>query len=110
MPRSHHHVEGISCTGSLTTKQCDEAYTDWQAAQSVELAARVVREGRAGAFRGEASVFAQTVLVLAGLRETVTNGDGVETEAPFARRVLAMIERYRREHPDELPEVQHAGS
>jgi hypothetical protein len=49
-------------------------------------------------YRKDNGVFAQLVLVLAGERETITNGDGVESMTPFTKRILRMLDLYRRTH------------
>lgn len=107
MPRPNHsHWEGGPPCDLPTKKACDDRHADWQAAQQVALAARIAREGRAQAFRKDRGVFAQLVLVMAGEQPTILNGDGNESENPFTRRLLAMVERYRAETPPvESPEV-----
>ena len=102
MPRAGHtHWEGGPVCKFATKKACDDNYANWQAAQQVTLAHRVVREGRARMFRGDKSVFAQLIRVITGDQQTITAGDGEESQAAFTRRVLAMLERYREEHPAE---------
>jgi len=81
----------------LTAKVCNDQYADWQAAQHVALAHRVVREGRAGMYRHDKDVFGQLVQVINGDKATITAGDGEESQNAFTRRVLAMLERYRDE-------------
>lgn len=95
---AHSHIPGAVCD-IPTKKECDAAYADWQAAQQVALAARVVRAGRAGEYRRDVSVFGQLVQCLAGTKETITAGDGEESRQAFTKRVLAMLDRYRSEHP-----------
>jgi hypothetical protein len=92
---SHTHWEGGPVCRFRTKRECEDAYADWQADQQVLLAARVVDMGRAGFHKKSSDVFGQLVLVLAGQKETITNSEGVESSAPFTRRVLAALRRYR---------------
>lgn len=96
---AHSHWEGGPVCRFPTKKACEDNYANWQAAQQVVLAHRVVREGRAAAFRRDKSVFGQLVMVIAGDKETITAGDGEESQNAFTRRVLAMLDRYRAENP-----------
>jgi hypothetical protein len=83
-----------------TKKECDENYANWQAEQQVLLAEAVVRGDHGLSWKRHKqgnSVFDQLVLVIAGERPTITNGDGVESQAPFTRRVLAALARRKKE-------------
>jgi hypothetical protein len=102
VPRVHKH-DGEDCLSGLTGKECSDRYADFQAAQQVALAHHVVREGRDKGFRKGKDVFSQLVQVILGERETITAGDGEASQAAFTRRIVAMIERYREEHPAEYP-------
>lgn len=83
-----------------TKKACEERFADWQAMQQVILAHNVVARAQGAPVRRDGnSVFDQLVLVIAGQRATITNGDGVQSEAAFTRRILAALERYRAEGP-----------
>ena len=77
--------------------ECDKAaalaYLDWQATQQVILAARVVRDGRAGAFLKEHGEFGQLVQILAGKREGFTDKKGNPSSATFVLRLQAAIDR-----------------
>ena len=75
-----------------TLKECGENYANWQAANHVRLAQRVVNEGRAGDYRKGKEVFAQTVRVLAGEQATIVAGDGEESRNSFTKRIIAAIE------------------
>ena len=96
---SHTHWEGGPTCSFSTKKACDDNFANWQAAQQVALAQRVVREGRAGHFRKGNDVFSQLVQVINGDKQTITAGDGEESQNAFTRRILAMLERYREENP-----------
>jgi hypothetical protein len=96
---SHVHREGGPTCDLPTRKACDERYADWQAAQQVRLAALIVARGDAKNFRKDSSVFGQLVQVMGGLRETITNQDGLPSEAPFTRRVMRMLEVYHSQAP-----------
>lgn len=89
-----------------TKKACDNHFANWQAAQQVSLAHAVIRAGRQAAFRRDDTVFGQLVRVILGDKETITAGDGEASRAAFTRRVLAMLERYREEHPAEQQEAE----
>jgi hypothetical protein len=88
---SHKHQDGGPVCTARTKRDCDDRYANWQAAQQVLLAARVVAQGPVALrrFRGEDGVFAQLVNVLAGDRSTI---DG---EAPFTRRLRAALAEYQ---------------
>lgn len=74
-----------------TKRECDQAYADWQAERWVYLAKSIVKKGHTGAFAKDDTVFGQLVRVVAGDKETITNDRGVESDSPFARRVLAAL-------------------
>ena len=98
MPKiNHSHWVGGPPCDLPTKKACDERYYNWQADAQVALAVHLVDIGNADHFRRDNSVFGQLVLVMAGLRETITNGDGVQTENAWGRRILEAVERYRTE-------------
>jgi hypothetical protein len=108
--KGEHPVYGEAPTCHFGTKKdCDNAFADWQAAQQVRLAARIVEEGRAQTYRRDETVFGQLVQCVAGTRQTITNDEGNPSQTPFTKRIVAMLETYRREHPAHTQEVNHAG-
>ena len=93
----HKKAHPVCEYGASTWGECDKAvasaYVDWQATQQVILAARIVRQGRAGAFFKENGEFGQLVQILAGKREGFTDKKGNPSSATFVLRLQAAIAR-----------------
>lgn len=86
-PKDHPQYR-FAPTCNLMKKDCDELYVEAQAREQVALAARIVREGRGPRWRKDQTVFGQLIAMLQGERDTISNADGNESEAPFTRRLV----------------------
>ena len=93
--RNHIHRDGGDTCKLPTKKACDDAYADWQAMQQVRLAAYVIAQNRSGDYRKDKSVFGQLVQLMAGDRESLDNKDGTAASAPFTRRILSALNKYK---------------
>jgi hypothetical protein len=69
-------------------KQCNDVFADWQADQTVNLAARVAKSDSLRMYSRDASIFGQIVNVLAGRREAI------EGNAAFTVRLRAALARH----------------
>lgn len=90
---SHVHQEGGPTCRFATKKSCDEFFADWQAMQSVLLAYRIAVKGEVKRYKGDKSVLAQLVRLIAGEQEAILNGDGNPSQSAEVKRLMAAIER-----------------
>lgn len=95
---SHTHTpNGPECK-YRTVAGCDRAYADAQADAQVRLAVWSVGQGYARYHKGEKALYSQVVRIMAGLRDDLMNDEGNPSQNPWAKRLRAAIERYRRIH------------
>jgi hypothetical protein len=92
-PSDHPAVEQAPWCTFPTKKLCEDNFANWQADHQVELAERVVREGRAKQYRRVTDLFSQVVRVVNGDQPEIVGGSA------WARRLQAALER-RKEYTE----------